>query len=312
MAFPAFGNFMAARFDLSRSGLAATTGATTPMTLGPGRARVHVAAHQSEYRASSPALSVSARASGWGRPRYQPRPQAGPPSMRPMADSSAAELLAQLNRAYARRPILTVVLGILFGIALVKGIALGSGWGATLVFGAASAIVLWCVHLRVDQYYSEPVEYVLDHNAAQAYRKLLKAFRRLAAGGPIWYIDARHRTVDGRRAVRRRLVVPTLALPPRVQSNLRVPKLACGRHTLYFFPDRLLVYEAQVVWGIFYDELQVKAGDIREVADYTGADDETALNGFIALGSAAGLAEVFRCDDPAAAAEVAAALRELG
>jgi hypothetical protein len=231
--------------------------------------------------------------------------------MRPMLDSSASELLAQLNRAYARRPILTVVLGILFGIALVKGIAMGSGWGATFVFAAASAIVLWCVHLRVDQYYSEPVEYVLDHDAAQAYRKLLKAFRRLATSGPIWRIDGRHKTADGRRAVRRRLVVPKLALPPRVLSNLRVPKLACGRQTLYFFPDRLLVYEAQVVWGIFYDELQVKAGDVRELPDYTGAEDETTLNGFIALCSAAGLTEVFRCADPAAAAEIAAALLAL-
>ena len=130
MAFPAFGSFKAAQFDLSRSGLAAT-GAAMPVTLGPGRARVHVGAHRSDYRAPSHSTTMAARSHGGSRPRYQPRPRAGTSDLRPMVDYSAAELLAQLNRAYARRPILTVVLGILFGIALVKGITLGSGWGAT-------------------------------------------------------------------------------------------------------------------------------------------------------------------------------------
>ena len=231
--------------------------------------------------------------------------------VRPMVDSSAAEVLTRLNRAYKRRPVLTFALGMFCAVALAQGVVLGSGLGATAVFGVAAAVVLWFVHGRETEHYSEPVEYALDRDAGQAYRRLLRAFRRFATSGPVWRIDTRRKRVDGQRAEGRSLVVPRLALPPRVLSNLRVPVLPCGRQTLYFFPDRLLVYDAQLVWGVFYDELQVRAGDVREIADQPLGESDNALNGFIAFGSDAGLSEVFRCADPAGAVEVAAALREL-
>jgi hypothetical protein len=310
VAFQAFRNLKTARFDLSRSGLAASTGATAPVALGLGRACVHVGPHRSHYRTPLMVDGESGPA-GARRSRHRHQGRGGTLDVRPMVDSSAAEVLARLNRAYIRRPVLTFALGMLCTLALTQGIALGSGVGAMAVFAVAAAVVLWFVYDREREHYSEPVDYALDRDAAEAYRRLLRAFRRLATSGPVWRIDTRRRTSDGRRVERRYPAVPKLALPPRVLSNLRVPVIHCGRQTLYFFPDRLLVYESQMVWGVFYDELQVKAGDVREIADQPFGEGEEALNGFIAFGSDAGLSELFRCVDPAGAIEVAAALRQL-
>jgi hypothetical protein len=78
-----------------------------------------------------------------------------------------------------------------------------------------------------------------------------------------------------------------------VLSGLRaVPKVRCGRHTLYFFLDRVLVHDAQIVWGVFYHELQVKAGDVRQVADTTELDN--TLHGLLALGTTSGVSLVLR------------------
>jgi hypothetical protein len=226
-----------------------------------------------------------------------------------MIDSSSDEVLSRLNRAYKRRPVLTAFFGVLFAIALVEGYALGSTQGATLVFAVAAALVLWFVRKRENVHHSEAMEYVLDAEAAQAYRRLLKAFRRLSTSGPVWRIEAR-RTPDGRRVSRRRAVRTSLALPPRVVSNIRVPRVKCGSHTLYFFPDRLLIYDAQIVWGVFYHDLQVKAGDVRQVAD--AAEPADALHGFVALGTTSGVRLVLRSTDPSGAVELGAALEALG
>jgi len=39
-------------------------------------------------------------------------------------------------------------------------------------------------------------------------------------------------------------VRPKFSCPPKVQCNLEVPTLKAGKATLYFFPDRLLVYDS--------------------------------------------------------------------
>ncbi|MGH7392844.1 MAG: hypothetical protein ACREM3_25830, partial [Candidatus Rokuibacteriota bacterium] len=242
------------------------------------------------------------------RPRQRPARQVPAAAPQVMLDSSADAMLRALNRAYARRPVLAIVLAVVFGLALVEGLAFGAPASATLLFGSLAVAAVVLVSRREIEYYTEAVEYVLDDHVTGAYRRLITAFRRLKVSGPIWHIG--RRVPEGRRR-RRRLVVPGLALPPRVRSNIRVPALRAGRQTLYFFPDRLLVYDAQMAWGIAYRDLKVKAGDVREITDAAVGGDAAECNGFLALGSDSGLNALFRCADVAAAVEVAGALEGL-
>jgi hypothetical protein len=225
-----------------------------------------------------------------------------------MIDSTAGELLARLNRAYVRPPLLTGFIGAASSAALATGAALGAGWEATISFGGVAVLMLWFVKRREDEHYSETIEYEFEEDAAQAYRRLLTAFRRLTSRGPVWNLGARRRGEGSRR--RRRSVVPVLALPPRVRSNILVPTLVAHRYTLYFFPDRLLVYDRQMVWDVRYRDLRVKTGDLREGTDAEALTMDGPY-GLLAFGSTSGVHEVFHCADPNVATEVATALEAL-
>jgi len=294
--------------SIVKAPLGSDTGVITRAALGPHRAAVHVARGGPLYRASSQPRATTAPGAPPRRQRREPPRRAPLTESVAMLDSSADALLRALNRAYTRRPVLAIVLGTLLGLALIEGVALGASTGATLVFGAMAMVTLVVVGRREMEYYSEAVEYELDDHVAHKYRRLVTAFNRMRFAGPVWHMGRRTGRGDRRR---RRLVMPTLALPPRVRSNIRVPALRAGRQTLYFFPDRVLVYDAQMAWGISYHGLKVKGGDIREVGDGSQGGGSAECNGYLALASDSGLSALFRCTDPKAAAEVAAAVEAL-
>ena len=53
--------------------------------------------------------------------------------------------------------------------------------------------------------------------------------------------------------------------PPKVQCNIDVPVLQTKDVSLYFFPDRLLVYDAGGVGSVAYSDLEVEGGENRFV-----------------------------------------------
>lgn len=289
-----------------------SSGISARISLGPSGTQVRVKRGRPYYRTvrvgphtGAVSASRTAHRPGAGGPESATYSAGGRPAM---MDSSANELLARLNRAYVRPPLLTGFIGAASSAALATGAALGAGWAATVSFGGVALLMLWFVKRREDEHYSATVEYELEDDAAQAYRRLLTAFRRLTSRGPVWNVDSRRRA-EGPRG-RRRSVVPVLALPPRVRSNILVPTLVARRYTLYFFPDRLLVYDRQMVWDVRYRDLRVKAGDRREGTDAEALTMDGPY-GLLAFGSTSGVHEVFHCADPAVAAEVATALEAL-
>jgi hypothetical protein len=266
----------------------------------PRTARQGASAHTTPATPTSITTRVTLGPHGVGYARAQ-RPA-------PFTDSSAAELLDRLNRAYRRPAVLSALLGVSLAAALLTGMSLGSGWGATVIFGATGMVVLRFAHKGERSDHSVSVVYDFQAGAGHGYRKLVKAFAALARSGFVWHLrraPARAGTSSKPRVVRRRLRLRS-ALPPGVKSNLRVPMLRAGRQRLYFFPDRMLVYEAQMVWAVDYADLRVEAAE-RRVRD-THAATATVPHGFLGLRCAAGLNEVFQCASPRAAGDMAEAL----
>jgi hypothetical protein len=216
-------------------------------------------------------------------------------------------LLAALNRAGARPPVLALLLGCGLAVALAAGVGFGSSWRAALAFGATAVAAVGCAHHGERAGRRVAVAYEMAPEVARAYERVVAAFRRLQQAGGVWHTGspaaargaARQGGQRGRPPVR-------VALPPRMQANLRAPLLRAGRQRLCFLPDRLLVYEAQLVWAVRYADLQVETGTVwvRESA----APDRHGLVGFR---GAAGLSEAFECTNPALTAAVAAALAGL-
>jgi hypothetical protein len=251
------------------------------------------------------------------------RALASPIAPEHLEEASPGELMDSLNRAYARTPVLTLLLGVAFAVALVAGISFGSSWGAAVAFGATALVVLPCAHRGESSGHTVAVEYRLDGDAARSFRKVTEAFQRFARCRAVWHVQ-RKGAAKGHRVIRRR-IRPRVGLPPRLRSNLRVPALRAGRQRLYFFPDRVLVYDAQMVWAVPYPDLKVEAAQVH-VGDSgrasrepkgNGATGGTAtparpgVNGLVRLRSSTGLSEMFQCSSPQAAADFAAAVASL-
>jgi hypothetical protein len=283
--------------------------------LAPRAACVRVGRARADYRRrlmAFTAASAGSPARPWTAPRRPERPPhraAARPAHR-MAESSPDELLLRVNRAYGRPTFLTHFVGMASSGALAAGSSLGASWYATGVFTGAVALVLWYVRQSENDHHSEVVEYEMDADVAGVYRKLLAAFDRFSTSGSVWRIEpsAPHSEIAVQRRPRRR-VMPRLGLPRRIKSNIVVPMLPGRRRVLCFFPDRLLVYEKQMVWAVPYTDLRVRAGDARTLED--GRDAIPGLNGYLVIEGRAGLRETFRSTDPDAATELASAIHAL-
>lgn len=135
------------------------------------------------------------------------------------------------------------------------------GWAFALAGLAGLTALLWARHLDVTRG-TAVLHYDLEADAARTFSQLRAAFAQLAGCRAVWHVEASAAAGDARRQagagtlVKRRPIPPAPAsTPPRVACNLAVPALPAGRQTLYFFPDRVLVYEQKRVGAVPYGAL---------------------------------------------------------
>lgn len=264
-------NFGPVRLNLSRSGLGASFGVKgARIGVGPKGSYIHMGRGGLYYRQN---LSLGPRS------QYDPRAVPTPQPIAPtedlqqiaskaavtMADSSATELLQELNRVKKRTALFPIVS--ISGVLLIcwLGTIGTTGWIIALAFVVASALAVYTRNLDVLNG-TALLNYSLEGDAAQVFEKLQAPFRQLAACHFVWHIDAAvsadaKRNAGATRNLQRTEVRPIFSRPPRVQCNIEVPTLKAGRTTLYFFPDRLLVYDSAGVGAVAYPELKI---DVQE------------------------------------------------
>jgi hypothetical protein len=260
-------NFGPLRLNLSRSGLGASFGVKgARIGVGPRGSYIHLGRGGLCYRQT---LAPSGRS-------YNRQPDA-PVTRHPeisdglqeicsksalgMGDSSSADLLNELNRVKKRTAKFPIVLGV--GALVICWSALGgsASWVVALELLGTIALSLYARNDDVLRG-TAILNYILDSDAAQAFEKLQAPFRQLATSQFVWCIDATASADAKRNAgattnLQRKEIRPTFSRPPRVKCNIAVPVLKAGPTTLYFFPDRLLVYDGGGVGAVFYPELKV-------------------------------------------------------
>jgi hypothetical protein len=326
-------NFGPLRLNLSRSGLGASFGVKgARFGVGPRGSYVQMGRGGLYYR-----QTISPKRHGEFLPTPTPIPSTPAPteefqeiasaSAVSLTDSSAADLLTELNRVKNRvdRMPIVLVVGV---VALCALMLVGAEWWAysiTIIITAISA--LWARHFDVLNG-TAILNYSLDPDAAQKFANLQAPFRQLAACELVWHIDAKGHTSDWKRnagvntLLDRKEVRPSFSRPPKVQCNLELPTLKAGNATLYFFPDRLLVYDTSGIGALAYSDLKVDTqtsrfvegervpGDSQQVdstwryVNKKGGPDRRFSNnrqlpimqyGVLAFSSASGLSALFMC-----------------
>lgn len=270
------------RFNLSKSGVGVSAGIPGfRVGMGPRGNYIHAGRGGIYYRATIPSSRTRSQAGSVRRPRdfgdYSPpaHPTVGPEvevesgSALEMIDESATGLLVELNEKRQRwrtGPAVLVIAAILLLANWNRMIPVGQG--IALVF--AIAIVVAAFNLDMLRK-TTVMMYELDADATASYQALVDALTKLGEASKAWHIEAKAGVLDRKyhagagEEIRR---TPTSVRPsamPFVKCNLDVPSIRMGRQTLFFLPDRLLVFESDAVGAVSYGALSVNEQAIRFV-----------------------------------------------
>jgi hypothetical protein len=268
-------NFGPLRLNLSRSGLGASVGVKgARIGVGPRGSYIHMGRGGLYYRQTlTPARRSPDRGAALPVPQQMipgdNLQEISSKSALGMADSSAADLLIELNRVKNRTARLPIV--VVAGVILIcwSGLAGADSWLVALELLATIVAALYARNSDVLNG-TAILSYSLEGEAARAFERLQAPFLQLTTCQLVWHIDAAGRADAKRNAgattnLQRTEVRPSFSRPPRVQCNLEVPTIKAGRTTLYFFPDRLLVYDSAGVGAVAYSELKIDVQESRFV-----------------------------------------------
>jgi hypothetical protein len=112
------------------------------------------------------------------------------------------------------------------------------------------------------------LRYDLEPEYEADFTRLKEAFSNFAYSDAVWHVHAKGGTRNWKRnagantLVERKTTRPRLSQPHRVDC-VAVPTLPAGRQTLYFFPDRVLVYDHANVGAVAYQDMDAHAATVR-------------------------------------------------
>lgn len=194
-----------------------------------------------------------------------------------MSHSSSVELLRELNDKKKITRIGPWVLG--GGITLFLFAVAASFYPFFLLIIAILVGVSSFYAFRRDQVLKTVVLfYDFDPVLEQAYGALHTAATQLAQCAGCWHISASGDVQDGRyyagasKLVERKPTTIRAESPHFLKTNIQTVAVSVGRQTLYFFPDRMLIFDKGRVGAVGYDELSVTVSQDRFIEETVPRD----------------------------------------
>ena len=260
------------RFNLSKSGLGVSAGIPGfRVGRGPRGNYVHMGVAGLYYRSTLSSLPASPSPpkdseSSEEAPSHAPLEQIGSADVSRMVDSSSAALLSELDQKSKRirtwplaASVAVILACILFALQASLGII-------------ASVVVLSLIGVLAAYQFdvlskTVVIVYDLDSAMEKAYERVHYVIHQLASCGGKWHIDARGRVYDPKyhggadQLVSRKRVSISTGYPPYVRTNIAIPFIPLGPRTLYFFPERILVFAPNGVGAVSYHDVSIVVND---------------------------------------------------
>lgn len=265
------------RFNLSKSGVGVSAGVRGfRIGSGPRGNYVHMGTGGFYYRATLPG--------GHTQRNVGPRNPSSPPAPLPnittvqstsadaasMVSASAHELLREINEKHQTFALFPLAIGACIVGCLVALVAAALAGGAfwLLLLAVLPLGVLAFVAYRRDQMRKTTVlMYDLSSPIEQTYQALHARADALRSCAGKWFQGAQSTAHDKRYhagagvLVNRAPLAVVYANPPWIKSNLEAIAVRANDLSLYFFPDRVLVYDRSGVGAIEYPDLML---DVRQ------------------------------------------------
>ncbi|HEX8154302.1 MAG TPA: DUF4236 domain-containing protein [Thermoanaerobaculia bacterium] len=274
------------RFNLSGSGVGMSVGVPGfRVGSGPRGNYVRIGRGGIYYQQTLPSGAPARPAQPYDTPRipirtHEPLREIESVSASLIVDSSSEELLAEIRRKRAM-PSLTP-LAIAFAIlAIFVGL---NGSGAVFI----AACVLGCAAIVAARYRDKVAKtavilYELEPHVESSFQRFTEWAEAVSSTRRAWHISATG-TVHDRKyhagasaLVQRTPTSLRIAEPPFLRTNVPVFAVGAGRQTLYFLPDRLLVYDASGVGAIHYPSLDVTVSSQRFIETESLPSDATVV-----------------------------------
>lgn len=200
-----------------------------------------------------------------------------------IVDASSEELLDELRakkRKMRLRPFAVVAGVFLFFLAL------GQAWppAAILIAAAVALAMMLAAGYRDRIAKTVVILYQLEPHAEQAFRRFTEWAEALARAGRTWHVAAIAKGFDRKyhagasSLVQRHVSAVRNAEPPFVKTNVSVFSVNVGTQTLYFMPDRLLVYDRAGVGATSYRSLTIEVSQQRFIEDGGVPSDATVID----------------------------------
>ena len=189
-----------------------------------------------------------------------------------IVDASSQDLLDEINKRNAQVP--------KWPWALLLLLFPGIGWILAIV-GALY------VYNQIDKPNRKTaLVYDIDESAEEEIQKFYDAFTPIMSCCGKWHIDGVSQTDDTRQYAgasqlfHRQKIGIGMQVPKNLETNVQVPCVpldTSGRRALYFFPDRVLIYDGKKVGGLAYENLQITQTHDRFIESEELPDDGVLL-----------------------------------
>lgn len=266
------------RFNLSKSGVGVSTGVRGfRVGSGPRGNYVHMGVGGLYYRATLPGSKAGSQSSGssYEEPKneYLDQSRAGADAAQNLqkaevstiVDASSQELISEIQEKHKKVPFWPF-LGILLFVGFVKVNALGLPNWATVTYLVAS-IALVAGAFYYDQIRKTVVLfYDFDEVMEEAYENVFDSLSKLSAAKRVWFTETSAKVTDKKyhsgadSLVDRAPAAIKVKQPQNIKTNIDIIAIVFGKQILYFFPDKIFIYEGKNVGAISYAEIAIEVG----------------------------------------------------
>ncbi|SDG12434.1 DUF4236 domain-containing protein [Phytopseudomonas seleniipraecipitans] len=189
-----------------------------------------------------------------------------------MVDSSSQALIEELNDKRKRLRLWPFALALTVGAFLLGSNKQLEPWllNSVLITGGllTTATYYWDLLRK-----TTVMLYDIEPEFAANVEQMHAAFEAVRGCQSTWHLQAQGKVLDRKyhagasHLVTRRSVSLTFKTPPYVRTNIATPSIPVGRQTLYFFPDKVLVFEANGVGAVSYKNLRVDISTTNFIED---------------------------------------------
>ena len=266
------------RFNLSKSGVGVSAGIKGfRIGSGPRGNYVHMGRGGLYYRATLPSTTQrqkggtnfqdsKADRESYSAPEYQSggivMEEIDSGDIGNIVDSSSKSLINEINEK--KQKVRIVPFFLIIGIIAAILIPLPADY-KVLIF--LSTLVLSIPLAIYDKNRKTTVIfYDIESEAEHLFRGIYDAFEKLSQSMKIWHISAKGNINDSKyhaganQAVNRKEIKIGFENPKFIKTNISTPSIPVGSQTIYFFPDKILIFDKNKVGGLSYKSAKFSIG----------------------------------------------------